>query len=675
MTRFRLGLATLCLLLIGSMTIAADKPSIYTLMVGINHYGKPVDPAYGASDLNGPKNDIDLFKALLTGTYGMLDDSDHVRILLDQQATHADIAAAFKEQLVEKAKKDPNSVFVFYFSGHGSLAFDDNGDEGDGYDETLVAYDSRSAGGSDIRDDEIETWINELKTYSQNIVLVIDACHSGTISKAPGLIARRAPIDDRQKPAGAILNTTKKTRPGALDGSEKAVSIISGSMAEEVSNEDVIETKDGKRYHGLMTYGLVQSLQHDPILTYRQAAAASEQFVHKRAPSQHPQAEGDIERLIFGGIGERQTPYIPVSQVQKDGISVAVGESQGIQVGALLAVYSPTAKKLEGETDKIAEAVVIESGISSSTATFINAPSQPVSTKAKVRIISPYSSGQKLKVALEAATGEYRLDATKAQSIRERMKNSALITIVDDPKIATMFVGSACLAEGLPTSTSGCSPSIFVSTSDQIKALHDFSTPIKPLETATAAVAGALESFARQENLRSLTNNTSPLKVDFTFIAVDVQIANGRGIIAGQSPVTDVNVVPVKIDDNFQFQVANNSEQDFYYSIIALGSSGSVSIVTDTPSGEKVLAGKTVYTKPVLQAGAPYGLESYVLLVTTSPTNLTFLSQPGVRNAGPGALARLVDDLANPNIRDAKRQTALDLNSWVTARVDLNIHP
>ncbi|UIK20669.1 caspase family protein [Rhizobium leguminosarum] len=574
MTRLWLLLATLCLFLIASIANTADKPSMYILMVGINHYGKPVDPAYGASDLNGPKNDIDLFKALLIDTYRMPNDSDHIRILLDQQATHAKIAAAFKEQLVEKAKRDPNSVFVFYFSGHGSLAFDDNGDEGDGYDETLVAYDSRSAGGSDIRDDEIETWINELKTYSQNIVLIMDACHSGTISKAPGLIARRAPIDDRQKPAGATLASPKQTKPGALDGSEKAVSIISGSMAEEVSNEDVIETKDGKRYHGLMTYGLVQSLEHDPILTYRQATTASEQFVHRRAPSQHPQAEGDIERIIFGGIGERQTPYIPVSQVQKDGISVGAGESQGVQVGALLAVYSASAKKLEGETDKIAEAVVTESGISSSKARFVSAPKQPVSTKAKVRIISPYSSGQKLRIALKSPTGEYRLDSTTAQSIRDRMKNSALVTIVDDQTTATMYVGSACLAEGVPIPPTGCTQSLFVSTADQDKALHDFSTPIEPNAVAAASVARALESFARQENLRTLTNNASPLSVDFTFIAVDVQIIDGHGTIAGQTPVNALKTIPVKVKDSFQFQVTNKSEQDLYYSIIALGSSG-----------------------------------------------------------------------------------------------------
>lgn len=648
-------------------------------MIGINHYGKAAIQAYAASDLNGPKNDVALFKSLLTSAYGAPDDNNHFQILLDGQATHSNIAAAFQTQLIDKAKSDPDSVYLFYFSGHGSLAVDNDGDEGDGYDETLVAYDSRSADGSDIRDDEIETWLTELKKYTQNIVLIFDSCHSGTVSKAPGLKARRAPLDDRQKPNASLPSkTTQQNR--ALDGPQKAVSIISGSLAEEVSNEDEIQTTDGPKYHGLLTYALVQSLAHDPQLTYRQAVIESEQIVHKYAPSQHPQAEGDIDRTMFGGIGERQTPYIPILSATKDEISVSVGQSQGVQTGALLAIYSSGAKTLEGETDKIAEAIVKKAGLASSDATFVNNPIEDVTTASKVRIISPYSTRHRIGFSLSPPPDGYALGQPAAQEIKERLKDSALLEAIDDPNAARMFVGLACMDGKVPSdprSSPSCEKSLYIGSADQPDAIHGFHVPAEPQEDAVAAVVKALENFARQENLRGLANRTSPLAglVEFTFVDVDVEMEGEQAKIVNRTPVSDMGTVPIKVDDSFQFEVTNKTDQDLYFSIIGLGSSGAVYIVNDTPSGEKLQPNVPVLTKPVLKAGPPYGLESYVLLATTTPTNVSFLAEPGVKAAGSGPLAQLLDGLANPSFKDATKQSALDLNSWVTSRIDLNIHP
>ncbi len=64
-------------------------------------------------------------------------------------------------------------IFVFYFSGHGGQQPDVNGDELDGKDETLVAYDR------EIVDDKIHQALMRFKA-GVRIVMISDSCNSGT---------------------------------------------------------------------------------------------------------------------------------------------------------------------------------------------------------------------------------------------------------------------------------------------------------------------------------------------------------------------------------------------------------------------------------------------------------------------------------------------------------------
>lgn len=76
-----------------------------------------------------------------------------------------------------------SNYLPFTIKGHGGKLRDQNGDEADGYDETLVPVDYQSAG--QIRDDDL------LKTLvvpmAQGVVAtsVMDCCHSGTVLDLP----------------------------------------------------------------------------------------------------------------------------------------------------------------------------------------------------------------------------------------------------------------------------------------------------------------------------------------------------------------------------------------------------------------------------------------------------------------------------------------------------------
>lgn len=102
---------------------------------------------------------------------GILAPLDYdIDILKTQDATATSIIAELNDAASNLTFGD---IFVFYFSGHGGQQPDKNGDEMDGQDETLVAYDRQ------IIDDELnDIWL-KFKA-GVRIVMISDSCNSGT---------------------------------------------------------------------------------------------------------------------------------------------------------------------------------------------------------------------------------------------------------------------------------------------------------------------------------------------------------------------------------------------------------------------------------------------------------------------------------------------------------------
>lgn len=79
----------------------------------------------------------------------------------------------------------PGDSLVFHYSGHGSRQRNYNGDEVDGYDETLCPLDFNTQGM--IVDDEINATIVRPLPHGAKLHAIIDACHSGTVLDLPFL--------------------------------------------------------------------------------------------------------------------------------------------------------------------------------------------------------------------------------------------------------------------------------------------------------------------------------------------------------------------------------------------------------------------------------------------------------------------------------------------------------
>jgi metacaspase-1 len=121
-------------------------------LIGINYFGT-------SRPLEGCINDVRQIAPFLNQRYGFSYD-DMVILTDDQQnplsrPTRANIISAM-HWLVAGAQ--PNDSFFFHFSGHGSQTLDLDGDEEDGFDETILPVDFKQAGM--IVDDVSLSWFN-----------------------------------------------------------------------------------------------------------------------------------------------------------------------------------------------------------------------------------------------------------------------------------------------------------------------------------------------------------------------------------------------------------------------------------------------------------------------------------------------------------------------------------
>jgi uncharacterized caspase-like protein len=127
----------------------------WALLIGINKYPKlPI-----RYQLAGCLNDVEIMADTLQRTFGI--PTENITLLRDEEATRDGILNALNA-LIDRVGQD--DIVVVHYSGHGSRVRDREGDEPDGWDETIVPYD---AGRSpypfrEITDDEIYVWLLRL---------------------------------------------------------------------------------------------------------------------------------------------------------------------------------------------------------------------------------------------------------------------------------------------------------------------------------------------------------------------------------------------------------------------------------------------------------------------------------------------------------------------------------
>ncbi|ORX46391.1 hypothetical protein BCR36DRAFT_585208 [Piromyces finnis] len=301
-------------------TLDGNKKALF---IGINYTGT-------SAELKGCINDVKNVSQLVCQRFGF----QNCLYLTDEQQdsskkpTYNNIIEGMK-WLVQGAKSG-DSLF-FHYSGHGGTAKDGDGDEVDGYDETIIPLDYESAG--QITDDIIYENLVTPLPQGCRLTAIFDSCHSGTVLDLPytyqcdGQVeviendVRKEVFKKAINIVGSLISGDQAKIASSLlsifDGSINFAQLASGLSGGSYSsgNSSANQNAINKRKHdadviqfsgcrddqtsadakinnvstGAMSYALITVLNQNPNLTYTQLLTNIRQVMKEKRFSQIPQ--------------------------------------------------------------------------------------------------------------------------------------------------------------------------------------------------------------------------------------------------------------------------------------------------------------------------------------------------------------------------------------------------
>lgn len=172
---------------------------------------KSVDPTiYNGweGDLIGPVNDI-----VALATIAAKEKYESTVIRLSQDATRENVLECLRTtQGIESG-----GYIWIAFSGHGTLVYDQSGDESSGCDSAVCLYDGL------LLDDDIHAELTKVQA-GVHVLVTIDACHCGTALKDSYAI-RQMPAKLRVRMSRTITKTKRNISP--LDEMKATATLLS----------------------------------------------------------------------------------------------------------------------------------------------------------------------------------------------------------------------------------------------------------------------------------------------------------------------------------------------------------------------------------------------------------------------------------------------------------------
>ncbi len=358
---------------------AVAEARTMALLVGVADYTEQS----GIRDLFGPRNDVSmLWRALKQRdvkpediavlSHGLPEAVDFP--LAKGAPESANILAELDRLAVEATRGD---TVLFYYSGHGTRQPDDpsvpeDEPETDGMDQVLLPSDVGSYDPikltirNAIVDDVLGAKLNAIRAKGALVWAVIDACHSGTVTRGddvtrsvdPALLGVPAKAEITQSRGGSRAGTiTPKRGDGGLVGFY-AVESYDEAIERPFTGYALPMVGEGnKQRMGVFTFLLHRALMRNTAHSFRDLAQEivadlnSDSTGGKVPP---PVFDGDLDAAVPGSLGEK-LPNAVAGIVSDGGIEIPAGSLHGFDVGARLALFAP------GQTEKpVAHADIAE---------------------------------------------------------------------------------------------------------------------------------------------------------------------------------------------------------------------------------------------------------------------------------------------------------------------------
>ncbi|MFM7155139.1 MAG: caspase domain-containing protein [Bacteroidota bacterium] len=506
---------------------------------------------------------------------------DDISIIAGSEATLSGIRNSLETLLNQTGDGD---IVVFYFYGHGVQVADDNEDEADKLDEALLPFDGLMTSETEFQhlllDDEIAGWIHRLRKKtgtSGQILLVVEACHSGSISR------------------GGETNTGnsryKMTTP--TDEEEELAPFVAfySSMPHQPSLEMKVE--DGERI-GLLTWAFCKAmLQCDEKSTYRGLFEQTVLYVHTLSYKQTPQIEGTRDMLVFGGTVMAPPPYFKaITSINDRELLLPAGLIQGLRAGSKVVLYPPETRDTSSVTPLAYGQIKADGcGIYESTVLLDSPVSEAEIAAAWVFVRERQFTENSLYVCIKSDDPAFRL------RLQQSLSELPGIVMTDTPEGALMI------------SKNGTKLQL---QSEEGEMLWETRYRKEEESNATNTLQEQLGNCQQARFLIGLETGESPYKIDFS-----VQSGSRSG------EFSRVGRLRVQRDTAF-LKIVNRGQKTIFYSIIDIDSRNRVSVLlpgaTGNPADYRLKPGETG-TLHRVRFDTP-GREVLKLIATPAPVDL-----------------------------------------------------
>ena len=622
----------------------------FALIVGINKY--PNLPA--KFQLKGCVNDALMMENLIKDVFGY--QPSNIKMLLDEDATKANILGQFEEFLIKNATKD--SQILFYFSGHGSRTTDDNSDESDGMDETLVTHDSRDPAGkvSDIRDDELEQLLTQLTQKSDNVTIILDCCSSGSGFRGEDAtpataVPRLAPsIGEERSVPNANANDG---RTGFLPPNLNYV-LVSACKDKEYAYEH--------NGHGAMTSAINEVIRTNPNITYRAMMYDVYTKVNAEFSTQNPQIEGSRrDAQLFGNLGKIERFVEITSDNNAEKVVLNAGQAHGVTVGSIYAVYKPGTTSTDQESNLLGKIEITALKPFQAAAKVLERSGDIPKNAAAFEIAHQYGDLRMpvlFDLAGNAAINTKVKSAVEKHSNREDLIKSVAANERYDIRV---FLDGGSMVLERP---------------DQF--------PLKKIDAAasdaTDQLMDVLTKEARRLNVLQLENKASSLNIEFTVERWEKAEEDAFGDVEIIKPLaletTEEGLMELNEGNIIQLTITNKSTQPVHVYLLDLATDGGVYLRfpaegaqdSPMPSGENI---KSYH----MRITPPQGLNVLKVIATTQPTDFFSLTQSGYRSV-PTAPKSPMDQLLNlawGGSRNAEVIKPKSVGDWTSKKLSFMI--
>lgn|GEM_PF-6168663 len=363
-------------------------PVKHALVVAISEYS----PSSGFRHIDAD-NDLKIIMKLLK-QQGFTDTI----ILTNARATKEGFIEAYRKL---RSNIQPGDIIYIHFSTHGQQIQDLGGDEIDGLDEAIALYDSQSRGSNEYRgqnhltDDEFGEMIEQLRKSlgkQGDILVMIDACHSGSMSRGLDTVIIRGGYPPITIPGQDSIVRTRGSNDAirSAEGS-KSVGMFSNlnhNKRDDLANYVIISACENSEissefyynhnYFGPLTWAFLTALLNNSSENYTynklfhdiqyEMISMFENYKTKQNPTIESAETGGTDKVIFGGKSIKQQNFYTISRfIKPDQIIIDGGNISGIFDSTTVTVYpSGTADPGKAGTP-LAIGKIIQSGYMEST--------------------------------------------------------------------------------------------------------------------------------------------------------------------------------------------------------------------------------------------------------------------------------------------------------------------